>query len=139
MTVIAVAPFTLKDIDLKIAADNYEAHVSQVEFTPTTAQVTWKGLTPTAVYTDQTSPTWTCTLSGAQDWDTANSLAQYLLANAGQQKIVIFKPKKGTAGTMRTFTATCTMVPTTIGGTIDTVPVFTVTLGVVGAPVPSLT
>ena len=39
MAIIAVAPFVLKDVTLKIGADNYEKHVSSVTFTPSTSTV----------------------------------------------------------------------------------------------------
>lgn len=134
MTQIAVAPFTLKNVDLKIDADNYEKHVSAVSFDPKVDQVTWQGLTPDAAFTDTTSPTWTCTLEYAQDWETTNSLAAYLLANAGQQKTVIFKPRGAVTGKPM-FTATVIIVPGPIGGKGNTVQTGQVTLGVVGAPV----
>lgn len=141
MVTIAVAPIVLKDVDLKIGTDNYEAHVSRVRLVPNTSQVQWKGLTPTAVYSDLTAPVWTCELAGAQDIHTASSLAQYLNdpTNIGQQKTMVFKPKKGTAGTMPTYTVTVVIAPVPIGGDIDQVPVFEVTLGVVGTPVRTLT
>lgn len=142
MAVIGVAPITLKDVDLKIGADNYEAHVHRVRLVPTVSPVIWKSLTPTGSYQDQTNPTWAAELAGAQDQATTNSLSQYLNdpANIGQQKTMVFKPRKtGTAGTIPTYTATVIIAPVPIGGDVDTVPTFEVTLGIVGAPVRSVT
>lgn len=136
MTVIAVSPFVLKDATLKIATDNYEAHVSQVEFVPTVAQVTWKGLTPSSVFTDSGAPTWVCTLAYAQDWDTTNSLSQYLMDHAGERVVAVFGPTGATTGDA-IFTATVIIAPGNIGGTVDGVAVGTVNLGVVGVPVRS--
>jgi hypothetical protein len=134
MAVIAVAPIVLKDVKFTVGTDDYEAHVSSVKFVPTTNAVAWKGLTPTAVFSDAGSPVWNCTISYAQDWLTASSLAQYLLTNAGTQKVVVFKPQGVTTG-KPIFTATLVIVPGEIGGDVDAVMVSSVTMGVVGAPV----
>ena len=131
MATIAVSPFVLKDVLLTVELDNYEAHVSQVEFTPTAATQTWQGLTPTASYTDVSAATWTCTLTYAQDWETANSLAIYLFNNEGQSVDVTFKPKSGSGPS---FDATLIVTPGVIGGTVNQFAVATVTLGVSGKP-----
>lgn len=135
MAAIAVAPFVLKDVDLVIDVDNYEAHVSQVLFQPASQTVTWKGLTPTAVFSDQTAASWTCQLSFAQDWATADSLSNYLLENAGEKVTAVFKPKKGTG--LPAFTADVILAAPPIGGNVDQVATGTVTLGVDGAPTKS--
>lgn len=134
MPTIAVAPFVLKDVVLTVGTDNYEAHVSSVKFTPQVQVVTWRGLTPSSAFSDTTAPVWQCTLSYVQDWKTPNSLAQYLMANAGQQKTVVFKPQ-GAATGAPIFTATLILVPGEIGGDVNTVQVASVTCGVVGEPV----
>jgi hypothetical protein len=124
MAQIATAPIVLKDARFLVAADSYESAVSGVTFTPSASTVTWKGLTPSSVFTGTSTATWTCELAYAQDWTTTNSLAQYLLANEGK-----------TSGTVPTFTATIIITPGAIGGTVDAVATATVTLGVVGRPV----
>lgn len=134
MTQIAVAPFVLKDALLQIATDNYEKHVSGLVIAPQTSPITWQGLTPDSAFSDASNPIWTCQMDYAQDWTTANSLAQYLLTNAGQQKVAIFKPLGATAGDP-IFTATIIIVPGPIGGAVNTVQVGTVTMGVIGQPV----
>lgn len=134
MTQIAIAPFVLKDILLTLGTDNYETNVSKVLFEPDVQIVTWQGLTPASSFSDQTSPIWTCTLDYAQDWVTANSLAAYLLANAGLQKTAVFKPQGATTG-KPILTATLIMAPGPFGGEVNKVPVGTVKLGVVGQPV----
>jgi hypothetical protein len=98
------------------------------------SQVTWQGLTPASAFSDSTSPTWVCAIAYAQDWTTTNSLAQYLLTNIGQSKVVVFKPKGATTGAP-IFTATVTIVPGPIGGDVNVVQVGTVTMGVIGVPV----
>lgn len=131
----ALVPIILNDVVFTVAADNYEGHVSRVEFVPTASLVTWKGLTPTAVNQFPTSATWALNLDYAQDWATAASLSQYLFDNEGTSKVVTFKPKKPPTGTAPTWTATVIITPGAIGGAVDVVPVGTVSLGVQGKPV----
>lgn len=134
MAAIAVAPFVLKDVILTIGADSYEAHVSTVRFDPNMSVVTWQGLTPSASFTDTTAPTWTTTWAFAQDWETPDSLSEYLLENAGTKKTVVFKPKGTTTG-KPVFTAEVMIAPGPIGGDVNTVQTGSVTMGVVGTPV----
>lgn len=134
MASIATTPFVLVDAVMIIGTDDYQAAVSSVLFTPASSSVTWQGLTPAAAFVGQTSATWTCKLKYAQDWKTTNSLAQYLLANAGLTKVAVFKPQ-GTAVGNPIFTASLIIVPGPIGGDVNTVQVAEVTLGVVGIPV----
>ncbi len=130
MAAITVSPFVLKDATLLIAADNYEAHVSAVEFVPSASAITWKGLTPSSVYTDVGSATWVCNLTFAQDWTTTNSLSRYLFDNEGESVVCEFVPAAGGAG----FSATLVLTPGSIGGAVDSVAVATVSLGVQGRP-----
>lgn len=124
MAIIAVEPFVLRDVDLLIGTDSYQAHVSQVEFIPTAAQITWTGLANNTHAATATA-TWAVTLAGAQDWDTANSLSQYLHANEGLKVPITFTPADGQGS----FTAEVTLSPASIGGTGQAFTVFTVTLG----------
>lgn len=133
MTQIAVQPYVMKNALMTIDVDNYEKHVSGVLIAPVTSLVTWQGLTPDSAFADSTNPTWTCQMDYAQDWTTLNSLAQYLLTNAGQQKTVTFEPLGG-ASTMPIFTVELIIVPGPIGGAVNTVQTGTVTMGVVGQP-----
>lgn len=130
MATISVAPIILTDVLLTVGTDNYEAHVSQVEFTPTSSTVSWKGLTPTSVHTFGSTATWTVTLAYAQDWVTATSLSRYLFDNEGDTVTMTFEPKAGGPA----FTADVIITPGAIGGTVDSVAVATVTLGVSGKP-----
>jgi len=134
MANIAVAPIILNDCVLSVGTDSYEAHVSQVQFDPSSSVVRWKGMTPTSKHTFGTSSEWTCTLSYAQDWATANSLSSYLLANEGKTIAVKFKPKKPATGTAPTVSASLIIAPGSIGGQVDQVATATVTLGVTGTP-----
>ena len=134
MATIAVAPFVLKNATFQVATDQYESNISSVLFEPNVSAVTWQSITPTAPFSDVSSATWSCTIGYAQDWVTANSLAQYLMNNAGQSKVCVFKPNGIATGTA-IITATLIMAPGPIGGDVNTVAVGSVTLGVVGVPV----
>lgn len=131
MTLLTVQPFTMKDCLMTIAVDDYARHLSAIQFVPTVKQpedITWHGLTPDAEFTD-TAPadptSWALTISYAQDWETTDSLSEYLLTNAGLEKVAIFEPKRGVG---KRFTATITIAPGPVGGDYKQVAVGTVTM-----------
>lgn len=140
MAQIAVAPIVIKDAIITVGTDSYEKHISSATFQPTSdiTVVKWQGMSPTATFSDTSAPvvSWQLVLEYAQDWETANSLSNYLLTNAGQSKTVTVQPARG-AG-KKSFTATVTIVPGPIGGKVNEVPVGTVTLNVTGAPTPGV-
>lgn len=115
MADIAVQPFVLKDCTLTVAADNYEAHVSQVQFDPTSQTQTWQGLTPDALFNDVGVSTWVVTLAYAQDWVTPAALSRYLHEHEGETVSMTFAPKAGGPS----FTADVTIIPGSIGGTVN--------------------
>lgn len=127
MSTIAVKPLVLKDVLLKIAADNYEKHVSGVTFVPSSSQIQWQGLTPDAAFTDVANATWAVTLNYVQDWETDDSLSQYLYENEGETVEMVFTPVKG-AG-KKTFTVNVTITPGQIGGEVNAYATTSVTLG----------
>ncbi|PPG53418.1 hypothetical protein C5C41_06750 [Rathayibacter sp. AY1E9] len=131
MATIAANPYVLRDVSLKIAADNYEKAVSAVAFTPTTASVTWQGGTPDASFTMAGATTWVCTITFSQDWDTAGSLSNLLFDSDGQTKAIEFRPIAGGVG----FKADVILVPGAMGGAIGSTGEASVTLGVRGKPV----
>lgn len=137
MAVIAVQPIILRDCKLTITASattyEFEEHVSQVQFDPSTSVQTWKGLSPAAVFSAGTSATWTATLAYAQDWETTNSLSRFLFDHEGEKLACHFEPANGGAG----WDATLIIAPGSIGGTVDAYATATVTLGVDGRPTPS--
>lgn len=137
MAQIAVVPIVIKDAIISIGADDYEKHVSSATFQPNVTQprVQWQGMSPTATLNDVGSPVveWTLVLEYAQDWETANSLANYLLTNAATSKVVKVQPQRGVG--KKTFTATVTIVPGPVGGKVNEVPTGTVTMPST-APVP---
>lgn len=132
-----VQPIILRDCKLTIttSTDTYEFenHVSQVEFAPTSSVQTWKGLTPAAVFSAGTSSTWQATLAYAQDWETTGSLSRFLFDHEGEKLACHFEPKSSGAG----WDANLIIAPGSIGGTVDAFATATVTLGVDGRPTPS--
>jgi len=131
MAAVAVAPFVLKDTVFTVGGtDQFEAHCSQIEFAPSTSTLQWQGLTPSASFTDSSSPSWSATLSVAQDWTTPGSLSQYLFQHQGETIDVTFVTNDG-AGT---WAASLIIAPGSVGGQVNAYAVQTVNLGVSGQP-----
>lgn len=132
MVDIAVNPFLMGNATLTFATDGYQSHVSSATFTPgNNAPVTWKGLTPTAVFSFGQNATWTLDLELAQDFTTASALSRYLFENEGTEVGVTFEPVAGGPSV----TATVIIAAGAIGGAVDAVATSTVSLGVKGKPV----
>lgn len=131
---IPVKPFVLKDTLFQVAADNYEAHCSQIEFAPSAQMQTWQGLTPSSQHTDVGMATWVGNLALAQDWETPNSLSRYLFDHEGETITAIFKPRSGVG---ISWTVQLIITPGAIGGTVNAFATSTVTLGVKGRPTPT--
>jgi hypothetical protein len=134
MATIVTTPFVITDAILTIGTDDYQSAVEEVLCTPKNNIVTWQPMVPSGAFSAPTAPVWDCKLTYAQDWKTTNSLAQYLLANNGLTKTLVFKPQGSTTGSP-IFTLSAIIVPGPIGGKVNTVQLATVTLGVVGVPV----
>ena len=115
MAQIGVAPKVQKNLRLKVGDDNYELHVSSVDWTPASTQQTWQGGTPEASFTDQSVATWTCNITAIQDFETTDSFVNLCLANAGEAVEVEYT--RDAADAFK-FTATITLVPPTIGGPV---------------------
>lgn len=132
MPEIEVKPFILTDVDLTLGGNDYAASVSQVEIAPNGGQlVSWKGLKKGSVFNFPTEPTWQLNLGFAQDFETAQSLSNYLFQHYGDTVPGTFAPKSG--GGHWTFDAI--LVPGSIGGQGDAVATASVTLGLAGKPV----
>lgn len=130
MPAIAVKPYLFTNALFTVGADNYEAHVSTVRFTPSATTATFQGATPAASFSFAGAATWVCNLTYAQDWATPNSLSRYLHEHAGETVEVTFEPVKGGSA----ITATLSITPGEIGGDVNAVGTAQVALGVVGAP-----
>jgi hypothetical protein len=131
MAQINVQPLYLKDVILTVDGDTYEKHVSGVTITPSVATATFKGLEPSATFSQASTATWMLDLTFVQDWETEDSLSAYLFNNAGEEVTMSFKPESGSGGT---FSATVIIVPGSVGGTVDAYATSTVSLPVQGQP-----
>lgn len=129
MAVIAVTPLYLSNSTLKIGADNYEAAVSSVKVTPNVTTAQFRGLTPSAVYKKAVTD-WTCEVEFVQDWKTAGSLSNYLLANANNTVTAVFVPDVGGPSV----TVSIVLTPPEIGGAVGEFATTSVQMGVNGVP-----
>lgn len=128
MAKIAAKPVLFK-APVSVGADEYTAHLSQAQFEPTQPTASWTDLDGLTTNFGGDS-SWQCILAGAQDWDTVNSLTQYMLAHEGEEvEVTIELPGGGEA------VGTVVMAAPTIGGTINTPLLFNKTLPVQGEPV----
>jgi hypothetical protein len=125
MTQIDVVPLVLKGVILTLGTDTYERHVDQVTFTPSASSITWTGLDNNS-YTDVATATWACGLNYAQDWDTPDSLSQFLYENEGETVSATFSPRSGSGPA---FTADLVITPGAIGGTVNAYATASVSLG----------
>lgn len=131
MPQIQPAPFVLKDVVLTLGADTFEKEVSTAELAPSSSTVAFKGLSPTAQYTDATAATWVCNLVLAQDWETSGSLSLFLWNNDGTPQPLALKPRSGSGPS---FTASAIIIPPSVGGAGDAYATSTIALGLSGKP-----
>lgn len=130
MAQIAVQPIYLKDCVLSVAGSDFEKALSSVTFTPSVTTATFKGLEPTAVFTNVGSSTWMVDLAYAQDWDTVGSLSAYLYEHEGAERTLTFEPVNGGAS----WSADVIIVPGAVGGAVDSYATASVSLPVQGRP-----
>lgn len=130
MATIEVTPLVLKNIELVIGTDDYRKHVDQVTLTPSYPSLSWVGMGGNT-HKDVGTPSWVAAVNYVQDWDTPNSLSRYLLANAGTQVPVTFRPRSGVGPS---HAATVILAAGPIGGQVNAFSTSSVTLEVVGHP-----
>lgn len=128
MPKIAAKPVRFK-APVSIGSDEYTAHLSQAEFQPTQPTSSWTDLDGKVTNFGGES-SWQLALAGAQDWETVNSLSQYLNAHEGEEITVTIELPGGA-----TATGTVIAAAVNIGGTINQPMLFSKTLAAQGAPV----
>lgn len=133
MTAILAKPYVFKNGTVKIDVDNFESAVNSFALTPTVTTLTFQSISPAGQFSDTTEPVWVAAIGYAQDWETPESLSNYLLEHAGETKTLVFTPVAGTGNT--TFSVDVKIVPGPIGGPGNVIAVSTVSLGVTGQPV----
>lgn len=133
MTDIAVTPFVLEESIIEIDGDDYAAAINAIAVIPKTSTKVFSGLKRAAKFTTTVVDSWSCTITLAQDWEAATSLANYLFdpANEGQIKAATVRPVAEGVG----FTVNLVIVPPTIGGKGGDYTTADVELGVSGRPV----
>lgn len=116
MSVIAAAARAIRTLSIKIGSADYVKHVAAVLITNDSKAVVFKGGAPDAILTDVSAGTYMLEIDVVHDYQSATSLYNYLLANAGAQATFVYKPDD--AGTFQA-TVTATIIPPTIGGNVD--------------------
>lgn len=136
MAVLEVTPFIMRNAIVEFDGSDFAKAVSSATLTPSGGVTPFKGLKPDAVFTFPQSVTWTLDLEFAQDWEANTSLSAYLFAHQGEVVDATLNPNDKTAGTT-SWAITVAIAPGAVGGPVDSVATATVSLGVVGAPVPT--
>lgn len=140
MAEIEVKPFVMKNaiIELGDVPDDFAKAVSSAVLTPAGGTVPFKGLKPDATFTFPQSPTYTLDLTYAQDWSAETSLSRYLFDHQGEIVSCTLNPDDDIAGST-SWALEVAISPGAVGGAVDTVATATVSLGVVGTPIPTTT
>lgn len=139
MAVKDVTPFVSKNtiVQFGAAGDDFAKAVSSAILTPSGGIVTYKGLKKGAVYSFPEDATFTFDLTYAQDWGTVGSLSMYLFEHQGENVEVTFDANDVATGGKTTWSFTVAITAGAVGGAVDSVATATVSLGVVGIPVPT--
>lgn len=116
MTVIPATAKAIRHLSIKIGTDDYVKHVAACKITNDSKPVTFKGGSPAAILTDVSAGTYMLEIDVVHDYQNADSLYNYLLANAAEQAEFIYKPDPD--GTFQA-TVTATIVRPSIGGNVD--------------------
>ncbi|MFV0315493.1 MAG: hypothetical protein ACK5O2_00830 [Microthrixaceae bacterium] len=125
MPEISANPRLVRHLTITIGTDSFSKHVNNCTFTPTASQTEWRGGTPDAVFTDSPPASWACALTLVQDWETAASLCNFLLAHDGEQAEFVYKPQADGAVSFETI---ATIVAPVIGGAVGVYNESTVTM-----------
>ncbi len=139
-TVVEVNPFISRNVVLTfggVDGDDFAKAVSSAVLTPAGGTANFKGSKPDAVFSFPQAATWTLDLEYAQDWGTADSLSVYLFQHQGENVSVSYNANDVTTGGETVWTMTVSITAGAVGGAVDAVATATVSLGVVGAPVPT--
>lgn len=139
MAVIDVTPFVMKNAIIEIDIDDFAKAVSEATLTPSGGTTDFKGLKPDAVFSYPTSITWSLDLTYAQDWSSDTSLSRFLFDHQGETVAATLNVDDSTTKGITSWDLTVAITAGAVGGAVDNVATATVSLGVVGAPVPTYT
>jgi hypothetical protein len=127
-------PFVMRSVLFDIDGTEYQCAVRRVEFVPDTTTVDYETLCPDGSGTDVGATKWSLEVEAYQSWE-ADSLASLLLEHHGQDAVASFRPKgPDAAADNPLFVGDVTLPPPGIGGTVNEMATFTVTMGCHGEP-----
>jgi hypothetical protein len=143
MAEIDVRPFIMRNAIIQLGTDDFAAAVSTATIAPASGTSDFKGLKPAAVFTFPQATTYTLDLTYAQDWSVDTGLSWYLWTHKGETVPFTLNPDDTTGMTpavgSTSWTGTVALAPGGVGGDVDTVATSSVSLGIVGEPVPTHT
>ncbi|HEY4267090.1 MAG TPA: hypothetical protein VGM94_02750 [Galbitalea sp.] len=116
MTETAATPRVVKNLLVTIGATSYSKHVNNCTITPTTPVQNWKGGTPDSLVPDVGAPTYVCALTLVHDYQNADSLYNFLLANAGTTATLVYQPD---ADGDFSVSVDVVLISPTVGGDVD--------------------
>jgi hypothetical protein len=130
----------MRNAVIQLGTDDFAKAVSTASITPAGGTTDFKGLKPDAVFTFPQASTYVLDLSYAQDWSASQSLSRYLWEHKGETVPFTLNPDvvDTTVGST-SWAGEVAIVPGAVGGDVDGVAVATVSLGIVGEPVPTFT
>lgn len=139
---MAFKPYFMKDVDLIIGDEadttpNFKCQVKSVKLTPDVSVQRVETACPNGQFADMGNPVWTAELGylyGEDDGTgtVATVLADYLLAHMGETQVLTFRPHAGGKG----YQASIKIVPGVIGGEYGSFSDQSVSLPILGQPVP---
>lgn len=127
MAKIAATPTPLRNYVFTVDVDDFQAATEQVQFQPSFQTQTWTG-GDGETHSSASPATWVVNIGHVQDWDTAGSLGEFLLAHEGETMTVVFQPDASAGTGATTFTSEVTIAPSAIGGSNGQYPTSTVAL-----------
>lgn len=130
MTDIVPKPYEINTATLTLGSDTFQKACRRAEAVPTHAGNTFDAIDG-ASYPLGGTPSWVLNVELAQDWDTASSLAIYLMEHDGEEVTFEYLP---TATAVRKITGTLLCRAISMGGQSKAAAVSTVTLPIVGLP-----
>jgi hypothetical protein len=142
MAEIIVRPFIMRNAIIQLGTDDFAAAVSTATIANSSGTTDFKGLKPSAVFTFPQATTFALELTYGQDWSSPVSLSKYLWEHQGET-VPFTLNADDTAGDptlgSTSWSGTVAIAPGSVGGDVDAVATASVTLGIVGQPVPTFT
>jgi hypothetical protein len=143
MAEVDVRPFIMRNAIIQLGAtDDFAKAVSTASITPSGGTAEYKGLKPSAVFTFPQASTYVLEMTYAQDWSASTSLSRYLWEHKGETVPFVLNPDDTTGQTgvgSTSWAGEVAIIPGQVGGDVDAVATASVSLGIVGEPVPTFT